>query len=212
MHGDMLPTSAILGTTAVLGGMAALVVFGILHMRRVRESWSRVASRRGWSGLDDARGTFGISAWGASMRGLVDGTNVVVETVTRRSGKHRKTFTRVRANLQGHVGARVRVQAASWLRFELPFGMPRVELEGSAAEKLCVHSDDARVARELVTSSFLRDWERLARAATLEIDRGEAALEWHGIDANEERIERAIDLVVNVSRATRETRVTRCAA
>lgn len=212
MQPHMPPTSAILGTTAVLGGMAALVVFGFLHMKRVRESWSRVASRRGWSGLDDVRGTFGLSAWGASMRGLVDGTNVVVQTVTRRRGKHRKTLTRVRANLQGHVGARVRVQAASWLRFELPFGMPRVELEGSAAEKICVHSDDAQIARELVTSSFLRDWERLSRAATLEIDRGEVALEWHGIDANEERIDRAIDLVVNVSRATGASRDLRRAA
>lgn len=195
---------AVMATLALLAVIALAIVYGFVHMHRVRESWRRVAARRGWVGLDEPRGMFG--AWGCSMHGITDGVSVVVETVTHRRGKHQSTWTRASAAMQRDLGSRVHVQRASWLRLPFEFGLPRVELGGAIDARLAVSADDARVARELVTSAFLSDWERLARAPKLRIENGTASLEWHGCEANEERIERSIDFVTALARAPREQR------
>jgi hypothetical protein len=202
--GAIAPTGAIVGTSAVLGLVAAVLVFGVLHMKRVRTNWSRTAARRGWTGLDDVRSSLG--GWSASMRGLAHGTSVVVEGITRRRGKHSSTHTRVSAALRQPLGARVRIEPRAWWIFSRPVRMPSVEIGGALGEKLRVHSDDANVARSVVTSAFLWEWERLGRSAVLDIGHGVAVLEWNGIDADEQVIERAIDLVAGIARETRDAR------
>jgi len=156
----------------IVGGMAAAFAYAVTWNRKVDEAWHAAGTSLGL--------TF---SGNRSLSGTTNGRNVSIDTVTRGSGKNRKTFTRVRVQCPFPASQLEFTSESMWTRLKRFVGADDVVLGDDAFDRAVHVKGPEDVARATLNAGARR---RVANAMQLGAfsEGNTLVVEWNGIEAD----------------------------